>query len=87
MLNKKLLMLKESALRALEDYLDVKKDESVLLLYDDSTHEIADGFYVAAKDNGTDLTSLEIRTTGGHGREPDRHWTGFRDRHARPPVH
>ncbi|HCE45072.1 MAG TPA: leucyl aminopeptidase [Lentisphaeria bacterium] len=71
MLNRKLLMLKESALRALEDYLDVKKDEPVLLLYDSSTREIADGFYVAAKDNGADLTSLEMKTTGGHGREPD----------------
>ncbi len=71
MLNKRLLDLKESALRALEEYLDVGKNESVLLLYDSYTREIADGFYLAAKDNGTDMTSLEIKPTGGHGREPE----------------
>ncbi len=71
MLNRKLISLKDSALRALEDYLDVRKGESVLLVYDSFTRDIADGFYLAAKDAGIDMTSLEIKPTGGHGREPD----------------
>ncbi len=67
---KKLLMIRKAALRALSEYLNVKRDETVLLVYDHSTRQVAAGFRNASKKTPA-IMMLEIRPTGGNGREPD----------------
>ncbi len=71
MLDEKMKNLKLSAVRALEEYLEVKQKEKVLLIFDNTTKDIATAFDLAAKELGLKLTLHEIPPTGGHAREPD----------------
>ncbi|HBC88315.1 MAG TPA: leucyl aminopeptidase [Lentisphaeria bacterium] len=64
-------LIRNSARRALEEYLAVKKGETILLLYDCSTRTIAEGFRSVAEENGISFSMHEIKPTGGNGREPD----------------
>lgn len=71
MLNENMKNLKLSAVRALEEYLEVKQDEKVLLIFDKTTREIATAFDLAAKELNLKITLHEIESTGGHAKEPD----------------
>lgn len=64
------MTLLDSAVKALQAYLSVTPDESVLLIYDDSTTEIADAFIRAAGKLLLKLTPVKIPPTGGNGIEP-----------------
>ncbi|MFA6566727.1 MAG: aminopeptidase [Victivallales bacterium] len=71
MLDEKTKNLKLSAVRALEEYLEVKQKERVLLIFDSTTKDIATAFDLAAKELGLKITLHEIKPTGGHAMEPD----------------
>lgn len=71
MLNENMKNLKLSAVRALEEYLEVKQDEKVLLIFDKTTRDIATAFDLAAKELNLKITLHEIEPTGGHAMEPD----------------
>ena len=71
MLNENMKNLKLSAVRALEEYLEVKQNEKVLLIFDKTTKDIATAFGLAAKELNLEITPHEIEPTGGHAREPD----------------
>ena len=65
MLDEKMKNLKLSAVRALEEYLEVKQKEKVLLIFDATTKDIATAFDLAAKEIGLKITLHEIQPTGG----------------------
>ena len=71
MLNENMKNLKLSAIRALEEYLEVKQKEKVLLIFDKTTKDIATAFDLAASELNLKITLHEIEPTGGHAREPD----------------
>ncbi|MFA6293651.1 MAG: aminopeptidase [Victivallales bacterium] len=71
MLDENMKNLKLSAVRALEEYLEVKQKEKVLLVFDKTTKDIATAFELAAKELNLSITLHEIEPTGGHAREPD----------------
>ena len=71
MLNENMKSLKLSAVRALEEYLEVKHNEKVLLIFDNTTKDIATAFDLAAKELNLKVTLHEIEPTGGHAKEPD----------------
>jgi leucyl aminopeptidase (aminopeptidase T) len=71
MLNENMKNLKLSAIRALEEYLEVKQHEPVLLIFDNTTKDIAKAFELAAEELNLKITLHEIEPTGGHAREPD----------------
>jgi leucyl aminopeptidase (aminopeptidase T) len=71
MLSENMKNLKLSAVRALEEYLEVKQHEKVLLIFDSTTKDIATAFELAAKELNLKITLHEIETTGGHAKEPD----------------
>ena len=71
MLNENIKNLHLSAVRALEEYLEVKQNEKVLLIFDKTTKDIATAFDLAAKELNLKITLHEIEPTGGHAREPD----------------
>jgi leucyl aminopeptidase (aminopeptidase T) len=71
MLNENMASLKFSAVRALEEYLEVKQKEKVLLIFDSTTRDIAAAFALAAKELSLKITLHEIEATGGHAKEPD----------------
>lgn len=60
-----------SASRALNDYLKVTDQESVLLIYDDTTTDIADAFIKIVVTNKGKLTARKIGSTGRNGVDPD----------------
>lgn len=59
-----------SAEKALTAYLAVQPDEKVLLVFDESTPDIAQAFEQEASRLNLKLTAQEIPPTGGHGIEP-----------------
>lgn len=63
--------LEKAAVKALRDYLRLKKQERALLLYDVNTTAVAEAFIAAAAAEGLALTAHQIALSGGHGFEPD----------------
>lgn len=62
--------LQTSAAKALKDFLAVKTSEKILLIFDDSTKEIADAFLNASIQLDLNLRLKHMKPTGGHGKEP-----------------
>lgn len=59
-----------AAEKALISYLGIKSEEKVLLVFDESTPDIAKAFTEEAERLGLSMTLQEIPPTGGHGIEP-----------------
>lgn len=62
--------LQTSAAKALKNFLAVKTSEEILLIFDDSTKEIADAFLNASIQLDLNLRLKHMEPTGGHGKEP-----------------
>lgn len=62
--------LKKAATKALSAYFAVKPEERILLIFDESTPDIAKAFADSAQMLGLKLESKKIPLTGGHGIEP-----------------
>ena len=63
--------LNAAAAKAFKDYLKVRDNENVLLIFDDSTEEIAKAFEASASELEISLTTQKIEFTGVHGENPD----------------
>jgi leucyl aminopeptidase (aminopeptidase T) len=62
--------LLESAEKALKLNMGASDNENVLIVFDETTEEIADALIKAAKLHNLEVTSEKIALTGGHGVEP-----------------
>jgi len=62
--------LQHAARTALISYLNVQPEENILLLYDDTTMEIAKAFIAEAQISNFHLQSEKMPPSGGHGIEP-----------------
>lgn len=63
-------ILNLAAHKAFTEYLAVSSGEKTLLVFDESTVDIAEAFGHAAKSLSLELTQKKIPPTGGHGIEP-----------------